>query len=79
MAMPWINRVKQRGTLLVYPDGSLATGNWRSIFNQAITQFNTISRRYQLRVTLEQSSEPPATSAHVPTASVEQSVDQAAT
>jgi len=62
MAMPWINRVKQRGTLLVYPDSSLATGNWRSIFNQAITQFNTLSSRNHLRVTLEQSSEPPATS-----------------
>jgi hypothetical protein len=60
MAKPWADRVKNTGHLSIYPD-SLA-GGWPRVFDQALREFNTLSRTNRLGVTLTRSGTPPAIS-----------------
>ncbi len=57
MATPWTSSIKASGQLSVY--SSSLTGNWAVVFGQALRDFNTLSRRHGLGVTLSPSSDPP--------------------
>jgi len=62
MATFWIDTVVHRGRLSIYAGATLRGGNWLSVFNQALREFNALSRTYHLRVILAGSSDPPAES-----------------
>lgn len=60
MGNRWVDRVRSRRQLSVYSNPSLAAGGWGSVLNEAIRDFNRLSRTHRLGVTLTQSSDPPA-------------------
>ncbi len=57
MAMPWTSAIKRKKQLAVYTGSSL--GSWAGILKDVIREFNSLSRKYQLGVTLIESSNPP--------------------
>lgn len=57
MAMPWTSAIKHKKQLTVYTGSSL--GSWAGILKDAIREFNSLSRKHQLGVTLSESSNPP--------------------
>jgi|CXWL01.1.fsa_nt_gi hypothetical protein len=57
MAMPWNSAIKRKKQLAVYTGSSL--GSWAGILKEAIREFNSLSRKHQLGVTLIESSNPP--------------------
>lgn len=60
MAMPWTSAIKRKKQLAVYTGSSL--GSWAGILKDAIREFNSLSRKHQLGVTLIESSNPPTDS-----------------
>ena len=52
MAMPWVNSVRSTGQLTAHLASGL-TGGWLSIVNDAIAEFNRLSQRHSLGVTIE--------------------------
>ncbi len=56
MATPWTSSIRGRGQLTVY--SSSLSGNWAVVFGQALREFNTLSGRHGLGVTLSPSSVP---------------------
>jgi len=60
MAKQWVDRVKDTGRLSIYPDS--LTGGWPPVFEQALREFNVISRRHNLGVSVARSSTAPAAS-----------------
>lgn len=60
MAKQWADRVRSTGRLSIYPDS--LTGGWPQVFTQALREFNLLSTRHNLGVTVVRSSTPPADS-----------------
>ncbi|MGI9013073.1 MAG: hypothetical protein ACR2GY_02365 [Phycisphaerales bacterium] len=58
MPTPWIDSVKQSGQLTVY-SGTGVARQWSTIISRAIREFNSLSARHQLGVTLVTSSTAP--------------------
>jgi hypothetical protein len=56
MAIPWISTIKRKKQLAVYTGSSL--GAWESIVKDAIREFNSLSRKHHLGVTLVESGSP---------------------
>jgi hypothetical protein len=59
MAMPWTDAVKQRAKLMVYIDPATGRSPWGSIINRGMTEFNQMSRRMGLGVSLVRSQDAP--------------------
>jgi hypothetical protein len=51
MATPWISSIKQAGQLSIRAGPSMS-GTWAGVFRHALSEFNAISRRQGLGVTL---------------------------
>ena len=56
MAMPWISSIKRKKQLGVYIGSSL--GAWTGIVKEAIREFNSLSQKNQIGVTLVESNKP---------------------
>ena len=61
MAIPWTNSIKHRGRLSIYTDPSV-TGTWAVVFREALREFNALSHRHRLGVTLTPSGASPTES-----------------
>lgn len=61
MATPWLTSVQKAKKLAVFPSPDLKKWNWDAVFSQALTEFNALSSKYSLGVTLTTSSNPPDT------------------
>jgi len=57
MAMPWTSAIKREKELAVYTGSSI--GSWAGILKEALREFNSLSRKHHLGVTLIESSKPP--------------------
>lgn len=57
MDYPWIDSVREKGELSVYPEG--ISGTWSAIFHQSLAEFNRLSHHYKLGVILKESKTPP--------------------
>jgi hypothetical protein len=61
MAIPWLTSVQTAKKLTVFPSPDLKKWNWDAVFSQALTEFNALSSKNSLGVTLTTSSNPPDT------------------
>jgi hypothetical protein len=61
MAIPWLSSVQTAKKLTVFPSPDLKKWNWDAVFSQALTEFNALSSKNSLGVTLTASSNPPDT------------------
>ena len=52
MDTPWAANVRQSGQLRIVPEASLI-GNWKTVFEQSLAEFNRLSKHHKLGVTLE--------------------------
>lgn len=60
MAARWNDRVRKRGTLLVYPHDSISSSSlWKDVYGKAISTFNTLSGSHSLGVTLSTATTAP--------------------
>ena len=50
----WLDPIKKKRKLEIYFHASLGTNGWAKVFEQAITEFNTLSKNHQLGVTMVQ-------------------------
>ena len=57
---PWKDNVRALGKLTVFLHDSLDRSSWGVVFRNALDEFNQLSARHQLGVTMEKSTTPPA-------------------
>lgn len=50
--IPWIDSVRQQKQLRIYADNSMNSRPWSGLFNKALDEFNKLSKKYRLGVTL---------------------------
>lgn len=74
MAIPWNESVRTAGRLRVHATRSLRNGGWQAVVQQAIRDFNRLSRTHHLRVTL--SATDSASEAEVIVKAVAQAIDE---
>lgn len=53
---PWLERIKAKKKLTVFPTRRITDGMWKATFEDAIVEFNRLSRNHGLGVTLESPS-----------------------
>jgi hypothetical protein len=60
MATPWDDPIKATKQLTVFPTSNVTGGAWDSVFNNALAEFNKLSKAHKLGVTLTKSQTPPS-------------------
>src|SRR6185436_258834 len=56
---PWLDTVRATGKISVFLHPSLDRSSWGTVFKSALNEFNTLSERHKLGVTMVESADPP--------------------